>query len=182
METESFKKPLKNIVEVDETYVGGKESNKHKDKRTQAYNKVQGDKAPILGMQELAGDLKLVHFEKTNRENIKPILNRHISKNATIHTDESPVYKFLKNRKFVNHHQKQYVNCSVTTNHIEGVFSHFKRNIKGIYHWCSKKHIQMYANMFCFRWNTRDFSLQDRITFFENISGKRIQYEELING
>lgn len=183
MQTESFKKPLKNIVEVDETYIGGKETNKHFDKRTTNIDKVQGDKSSILGMQEIEGDLKLVKFEKTNKENIKPIIEKYISKKAKIYTDESPVYKFLKNREFVNHKQKEYVNGNITTNHIEGVFSHFKRNIKGIYHWCSKKHIQMYADMFSFRWNTKDYILQDRIELFlSSISGKKIQYKELING
>ena len=183
MQTESFKKPLKNIVEVDETYIGGKETNKHFDKRTKNIDKVQGDKSSILGMQEVKGDLKLVKFEKTNKENIKPIIEKYISQKAKIYTDESPVYKFLKNREFVNHKQKEYVNGKITTNHIEGVFSHFKRNIKGIYHWCSKKHIQMYADMFSFRWNTKDYTLQDRIeSFLSSISGKKIQYKELING
>ncbi len=157
IQTASFNKPLDGIVEVDETYVGGKESNKRRDKRTKEYNKVQGDKTPILGMQQRKGDIALKRINKANKSNIKPIIDEIIDQNAEIHTDESPIYKFLPNRKYVNHSQGQYVHEDVTTNRIEGAFSHFKRVINGTYHWISKKHIQKYADMFSFRWNTRLF-------------------------
>lgn len=183
IETNSFKKQLTNIVEIDETYVGGKESNKHINKRTKNIDKIKGDKSAILGMQERKGNLILAKFDKLNKANIKPIIEQNISKGATIYTDESPIYKFLPQRQFVNHSQKEYVNGNITTNHIEGVFSHFKRLIYGIYHQCSQKHIQKYADMFCFRWNTRDFSLQGRIELFlRQVIGKRLQYRELVHG
>ena len=135
-------------------------------------------------MVEKKGDIRLKHFDKLNKQNIKPIITDNIASDATIHTDESSIYKFLPKakRKIVNHTLKEYVGKNgVTTNTIEGSFAHFKKTINAIYHFASKKHIQKYADMFSFRWNTRDYSSQDRINeFLEMISGKRLQYKDLI--
>ena len=149
MQTQEFTKPLDGIVEIDETYVGGSQKNKHKNKRFN-YAQNRNDKIPVLGMQQRDGELRLVQYGKTNRANIKPILDANISPTADIYTDESPIYKFLPKRKMVNHHIGVYGRGNVTTNHIEGVFSHFKRTLKGIYHFVSEKHLQKYATMFCF--------------------------------
>ncbi len=56
-------------------------------------------------MQQREGDIILQQFEKANKANIKPILDIHIHPDSEIHTDESPIYKFLPNRKYVNHRQ-----------------------------------------------------------------------------
>lgn len=130
MQTQEFTKPLDGIVEIDETYVGGSERFKHKNKKTM-YSQGGNGKIPVLGMQQRDGE---------------------------------------------------YGRGNVTTNHIEGVFSHFKRTIRGIYHFASKKHLQKYISMFCFRWNTRGIGAFDRINlFFADTAGKRLQYKDLIN-
>lgn len=181
MQTQDFTKPLDGIVEIDETYVGGLEKNKHKNKRTM-YSQGGNGKIPVLGMQQRKGELRMIQFAKTNKENIKPILRTHVSLSADVCTDESPIYKFLPERKIVCHRIGEYGRGNVTTNHIEGVFSHFKRTIRGVYHSTSKKHLQKYINMFCFRWNTREISSFDRINlFFADTAGKRLQYKDLIN-
>ena len=182
MQTQEFTKPLDGIVEIDETYVGGLQKNKHRNKRFN-YSQGRNNKIPVLGMQQREGELRLVQYGKTNRANIKPILDTNIAPDATIYTDESPIYKFLPQRKMVNHRDGVYGRGKVTTNHIEGVFSHFKRTLKGIYHFVSEKHLQKYATMFCFRWNTRDVSMSARfLLFLADTTGKRLQYKELIHG
>lgn len=181
MQTQEFTKPLDGIVEIDETYVGGSERFKHKNKKTM-YSQGGNGKIPVLGMQQRDGELRMVQYAKTNKENIQPILKAHVSLNADICTDESPIYKFLPKRHIVCHRDGEYGRGNVTTNHIEGVFSHFKRTIRGIYHFASKKHLQKYISMFCFRWNTRDIGAFDRINlFFADTAGKRLQYKDLIN-
>ena len=183
MKTPEFAKPLDGIVEIDETYVGGLQKYKHKNKRNNYARGAFVDKIPVLGMQQRDGELRLVQYSKTNRANIKPILDTHIAPTADIYTDESPIYKFLPQRKMVNHHVGVYGRGSITTNHIEGVFSHFKRMIRGIYHYVSEKHLQKYADMFCFRWNTRDIDMSARFfLFIADTPAKRLQYKELIHG
>lgn len=183
MKNPEFAKPLDGIVEIDETYVGGLQKYKHKNKRNNYARGAFVDKIPVLGMQQRDGELRLVQYSKTNRANIKPILDTHIAPTADIYTDESPIYKFLPQRKMVNHHVGVYGRGSITTNHIEGVFSHFKRMIRGIYHYVSEKHLQKYADMFCFRWNTRDIDMSARFfLFIADTPAKRLQYKELIHG
>jgi len=181
MATESFAKPLDGIVEVDETYVGGIEKNKHANRRTIFSDKCQGDKVPFLGIQQRGGDLRLRQFAKTNKENIKPIMDANIAPDTLIMTDESPIYKWVKNHAKVNHREGIYTMGAITTNRVEGVFSHFKRTIRGIYHKASEKHIQKYADMFCFRWNTRGFAPVEQCNLLlADCRGKRLQYRELI--
>ncbi len=174
---------LEGIVEVDETYVGGRESNKHYSKKTKEYNKIQGDKTPILGMLQKDGDIRYKQFNKVNKSNIQPIMYQNISNNAIIHTDESRVYKFLDSSKrmFVNHSQNEYSRDNITTNGIEGSFAHFKRTINGVYHWVSKKHMQKYADIFSYRWNTRDGNSLSRIDNLLSLIECRLQYKDLIN-
>lgn len=174
-------------VEIDEVYVGGKESNKHPSRKTMNYNKIQGDKAPILGIYQVENKtIRYTYFDKVNKQNILPIIENNVSKNAIIHTDESPVYKSLKKDRVhyvVNHKNREFARNGVTTNRIEGSFAHFKRSINGIYHWVSHKHIQKYANMFSFRWNTKYLDEIERINLFiSKMNNTKLTYRELING
>jgi transposase-like protein len=165
---------LKGTVEVDETYVGAKESNKHKNKRTLSYDKVKGDKTAMLGMTQRSGKVFLKKFEKINKACITPHIEQHISPRAIVNTD-SPIYKGALNERtcrIVNHSAKQYVFEDNTTNRIEGMFSHLKRMINCIHIFLSAKHLQKYANMFCFRMNTRDMDEYSRISVLLSDTGK----------
>ena len=100
---------MKNDVEIDETYIDGKERNKHKDKKT-PHSQGGNNKMSVLGIIERKGNLVLEYINKTNIKNIKPVLERYVDViNSNLYTDESTVYNSL-NRKTVNHGYKDYVN------------------------------------------------------------------------
>lgn len=174
---------LKGVVEVDETYVGGKEKNKHKSRKTLNHNKIAGDKVAILGMIERGGKLVLKRFEKINRANIQSLIDLHIDKQAIVNTDESPIYKGALNgrtRQMVNHKAGIYGIGDITTNRIEGVFSHFKRMINGVHIFVTSGHIQKYADMFCFRRDTMNMLEFDRMELLLNsMNDTRIMYNQV---
>lgn len=174
---------LNNEVEIDETYVGGKNKNRHN------VNKIEGaqgrslkDKAPVLGMVERSGKVVAMHVADTKAQTIIPeIIN--IVKNATVYTDEYLSYRSLQriyDHSFVKHNQGQYVDGRIHTNTIEGFWSLLKRGIFGIYHFTSKKHLQKYVDEFVFRYNTRHNSEANRFNLLLANTENRLTYNQLI--
>lgn len=157
--TKSFNGPLKNEVEVDETYIGGKEKNKHASKRTPG---TQGrntqTKTPVLGMVERGGKLRLMQIRDIKGENIRKHVLEHVAIGSKVFTDEFRSYLGLGsfyNHNTVSHGQGEYVNGNAHTNTIEGFFALLKRGIIGIYHFITDKHLDRYLDEFAFRYNLR---------------------------
>ncbi|MEZ5016183.1 MAG: IS1595 family transposase [Flavipsychrobacter sp.] len=172
-------------VEIDETYIGGKERNKHKSKRKRV-NGYTG-KTPMVGLLQRNGNMVLrpVTTGYANGAAIKPIVREIVSKDATIITDGfgaySGLHKEFKQHEIVNHEKEEYVRGKFHTNSIEGFWSILKRGIYGIYHSVSVKHLNNYCSEFGYRYNTRDLTSVER---FKNavlkVSNTRVTYKELI--
>lgn len=177
---------LDNTVEADETYVGGKNKNRHNDKKVKnSQGRSSKDKTPVVGMIERNGKLNARKVENVKSETLTREIIRNVKESATLYTDEWLGYKGVSriyDHAIVKHNQGQYVNGRVHTNTIEGFWSLLKRGIIGIYHFTSKKHLQMYVDEFVFRYNTRNFTEANRFnTLLLNLTN-RITYKELING
>lgn len=174
-------------VEIDETYVGGKEANKHKNKRRDKGITGATGKSPMVGLLQRDGNmvLRVIDADKANGETIKPIVRQHVSPEAIIYTDGFGAYKDL-NKEFAGHgivlHDKgEYVNGNVHTNTIEGFWSIMKRGIIGVYHFTSHKHLQRYCDEYTYRYNTRkEDSVEKFAKAIEHVAKARITYQTLI--
>ena len=185
-QTNLIKGILKGYVEVDETFIGGKNKNRHKDKKVpNSQGRSWKDKVPVLGILERDGNLIAQVVQNTQQNTIEPIIKEKVKEGSNVFTDEWFAYKDLSkwfNHQIVNHSIKQYVNGKATTNAIENVWSHLKRTITNTYHWISKKHLPKYVDEFTLRFNTRKYKERERFNFvLSAIVGKSLSYGELIS-
>lgn len=173
-------------VELDETFVGGKNKNRHRNKKVHnSQGRSFKDKTPILGMVERGGRIKAFVIKNTSAKSITPLVKRHVDKKAKIFTDEWCGYDKVKkiyDHAFVDHGKGQYVNGDATTNTIEGFWSILKRGIIGIYQRVSPDHLQQYVDEFVFRYCTRNLNSSDRFNLFFYDTENRLTYKQLIHG
>lgn len=182
--TGSFNAPLGGTVEVDETYVGGKGSNRHKSQRGKRKgNAGVANKTPIIGAVERDGDVAVQVLPTGFSADKASRFIRAVAPNADrIVTDAHPAYEAMQGipqHEIINHHTGEYVRGDVHTNTIESVWALLKRQIVGTHHWVSQKHLQQYASEMAWRMNRREMSPQDRINaLFAAVEG-RLTYKAL---
>lgn len=173
---------LCNEVEVDETFIGGKNKNRHRDKKVKnSQGRAYKDKVPVFGMLERGGKLIAKVVPDTSGPTLKTIIWEHVDFKTILHTDDWIGYNGLHkeyDQRIVEHAKGIYGTEITNTNTIEGAWSILKRMIIGIYHSTSKKHLQKYVDEFVFRYNYRKFDAFRMM--FENIENRLI-YKSLID-
>jgi transposase-like protein len=171
------------FVEADETYIGGKEKNKHRSRRTSA---VGGKgKQIVFSLVERGGKVRSMHLLEVNAATLGPIMAAQIDRRTFLMTDEAGQYRFV-GRDFaghaaVSHGIEEYVRGNAHTNTAENFFSILKRGITGCYFHVSQEHLHRYLAEFDFRYSHRsrlgvdDVERTDRI--IKGVVGKRLTYK-----
>ena len=180
--TRSFNTPLSGTVEADETFVGGKSKNKHAHKRTGVRG--PAGKATVFGMVERGGDVRMMHVPDVKAKSVQATIAEHVVPGSAVMTDEAPTFVGLQGRYShlsVNHSTGEYVrHFTIHTNTIEGVWSQFKRQIVGIHHFISDKHLSRYVAESEWRYNRRKLAEGTRADSLIAGSDGRLTYKALI--
>jgi transposase-like protein len=189
---------LEGIIQLDETFVGGKNKNRHRDKKVkQCQGRSYKDKTPVMGMLQqqvtkiierpnkvnpdllvkekvILSEAKLRCYvvNDTRTESLQPIINKYVQKNSIVISDEWFAYRGLNQNYWhyvVDHAHGQYVNeAGYTSNALEGSWSIFKKAIIGTHHKVTRKHLQLYVNEFTYRYNTKN--MKDNVRFVDAVA------------
>ena len=180
--TKSFNAPLDGEVEVDETYVGGKSHNKHG--RKSGLRAGTNGKVPVVGAIEREGEVVARVVTKTDTATLDGFVHEVVADDAElVTTDEHSGYRLLGrtfNHRVVRHSKGEYVTGRAHTNTIEGYWSHLKRQIIGIHHWVSAKHLSRYVDEMTWRYNRREMAEGARVDALIACADGRLTYRALI--
>ena len=171
---------LGGTVEVDETHIGGKEKNKHEDKRS--HTRGPSGKAVVVGIKDRDTN-KVVAKPVPNRtkEELQGFISNKVAPEAKVYTDDHKSYIGLPfDHESVNHSVGEYVREQAHTNGIESFWAVLKRGYYGTYHRMSPKHLERYVTEFAGRHNVREFDTIDQMAFLaKGMVGKKLPYKEL---
>jgi transposase-like protein len=187
---------LRGVVVADETYIGGKLSNRHRQGQTpgkvggRGRAGVPGDKTPVLSLvSHETGEVRSVVVPNVTGASLRKAIAEHVDMpNTTLHTDASGPYKSIAHEfeahEAVDHSHFEYVRYEgervITSNHAEGYFSQLKRSLDGTHHHVSTEHLPRYLAEFDFRYSTRKLSDTARLQkMVDGAEGRRLTYRPL---
>jgi transposase-like protein len=183
MKEDPLASALQGIVEVDETYVGGKPRKGEKDAAGNPVKHKRGlgtKKTPVIALIERGGRARTRVVEHVTASNLKEAIRENVSRDAAINTDDLKLYRgigaeFKGGHQTVNHSQGEYEREGVHVNSGESFFALLKRGVHGTFHHISKKHLPRYCDEFDFRWNHRTVSDGARtVAAIQQADGKRL--------
>jgi transposase-like protein len=186
--TRSFNRPMGGDgrpVEVDETFIGGKAGNRPLSERVsrRATGEPPKPKAIVMGLLERGGDLRAGVVAGTSADDLETVVRHHVAEGAKVYTDEHRGYRDLRNgydHQTVAHRNEEYARGPVHTNSLEGFWSLLKRQIYGIHHWVSVKHLDQYVAEASWRYMLRERPDGQRVTTLLAQTDGRLTYNMLI--
>lgn len=190
MTQEPLSSKLSGVVEIDETYIGGKlRTGPHATKpgeRPKDHPGVTSNKATVVAVLQRGGRVQSRHIQRVTANNLRPIIEQMVAEDAHVMTDTSATLGTVgKTRKLsqVNHNKGEYSRreqgVTITTNTVEGYFSILKRGINGVYHHVGKHHLHRYLSEFDFRYNARKITDGQRAQLaIRGTSGKRLKLRD----
>ena len=179
---ESDDKPFAGPIEIDETYMGGRERNKHSKDKIRAGRGTVGKTAVVGAKDRKTNKVKAKVTEKTDAKTLQKFVADTAAKGSTVYTDDAAAYKGIPfDHAGVRHSVGEYVDGMAHTNGIESFWSMLKRAHKGVYHKISAKHLQRYVNEFAGRHGVRNSDTIDQMeAVVAGMVGKRLMYRELV--
>jgi transposase-like protein len=172
---------LRGIIEVDETYVGGRRRGKRERRGHPGHD---SNKTPVVALVQRKGRVRAFPMMRVTADNLDQAINAHIDvPNSTLMTDEAHAYKTI-GQKFqhhgvVKHAAGEYVRGDAHTNTAEGFFSLLKRGITGVYHHVGRGHLERYCDEFAFRYNARTVDDGTRAAMIvSGAEGRRLTYRQ----
>jgi transposase-like protein len=181
------KELLDGTIELDETFVGGKNKNRHYSKRVK-YREETGrtypDKTPVFGMYcRETKSIRAFVLSKTQLKHINRAITYNINFSATLMTDDWIGYRGIDaiyKRHYIEHSKWTYVDGDITTNRIENFWSHLKRGLHGTYIHVTPKHLNKYVQEFVFRFNYRNLDASEQFECVVKNMRCRLKYKDLI--